>query len=75
MPDAKSRAPASALRVRRYAVVLNMLSVQGWAIAGKSSCRPGALPQAVMESPTVQANEQASTDPFASNSVFGNLQR
>jgi hypothetical protein len=39
MPDAKSRAPASALRVRRYAVVLNMLSVQGWAIAGKSSCR------------------------------------
>src|SRR3954453_6005512 len=35
----------------------------------------GALPRGVMESPTVQANEQASTDPFASNSVFGNLQR
>jgi len=41
---------------------------------GTHSVRVALPVQGVMELPTVYANEHASTNPSASNSVFGNLQ-
>jgi hypothetical protein len=53
--------------------------VQGWLVPGRNPLganrvRVEVHVEGVMELPTVQMNEHASTNPSASNSVFSNLQ-
>src|ERR1700719_1462760 len=71
-PDNKKQKATRALHRMAFA------RLSPWALQrfrlGAHSVRVEVPVQGVMELPTVQANEHASTNPSTSNSVFSNLQ-